>query len=156
MERYNKIVIVSLSDKFSAEVGESLSQILGMIFCDTKQLIEYELIDKNALERMTTKEYMASSERKVIRHIASFENVVVAISYDYLIHNLNILKDGSLIVFLNLPKSYIAKVATSIEVIDYDDRTKSLEEISTVSLDVKKIDTNFVCEKIIKNLRSVI
>ena len=104
---FNKIVIVSLCDSYTKQLGKLLSQNLDMMFCDTKDLIEYELIDRNAIQALCSKEYLEASERKVIDHIASFVNVVVAISYDYLIHNIDILKENSLIVYVKLSKKYV-------------------------------------------------
>ena len=104
---FNKIIIVSLCADFSKRIGKSLSQALDMMFCDTKDLVEYELIDRNTLKKISTKEYLEGAEKKVIAHIATFENVVVAIDFDYLSNNIDILNYGSLIVFLKLKKEYV-------------------------------------------------
>ena len=60
MERvnFNKIIIVSLCDGYSKELGYKLSQNLGMMFCDSKDLIEYELVDIQALEELCSKDYL--------------------------------------------------------------------------------------------------
>lgn len=156
MKDFNKIVIVSLCDRYSRKIGETLSQSLGMLFCDTKELIEYELIDKEAVEKLCTKEYLAKSERKVLKHIASFEGVVVAISFDYLIHNINIIKDKSLIVFLKLSKNFIKVNGSVVDLLAYEERTKDLEQIATLVMELKKTDETFVCEKLIKALGGIV
>ena len=149
---FNKIVIVSLCDSYTKQLGKLLSQNLDMMFCDTKDLIEYELIDRNAIQALCSKEYLEASERKVIDHIASFVNVVVAISYDYLVHNIDILKENSLIVYVKLSKNYVKENANVINFISYDDRTKTLEGLADLTLTLKKQDLDFVCQKLIEKL----
>ena len=149
---FNKIGIVSLCDSYTKQLGKLLSQNLDMMFCDTKDLIEYELIDRNAIQALCSKEYLEASERKVIDHIASFVNVVVAISYDYLIHNVDILKENSLIVYVKLSKKYVKENANVINFISYDDRTKTLEGLADLTLMLKKQDLDFVCQKLIEKL----
>lgn len=150
---FNKIVIVSLCDDFSKKIAEKLSQSLGMLFCDTKDLIEYELIDRDALKQFSTSKYLAQAEKKVVKHIASFENVVVAINYDYLVHNFNILKNGSLTVFLKLPKSMTNNTLSQI---NYASRTQELEKLATLSVGIRKTDEDFVIKKIIKEIGGIL
>lgn len=153
---FNKIVIVSLCDSYSKNLGNILSQNLDMMFCDTKDLIEYELIDKNALEQISSKKYLQESEKRVVKHIASFVNIVVSINYDYLIHNLKELKNNSLIVFVNLPKKYVKENGNIVDYLDFENRTKDLSEISNVNLNIRKIDINFVVEKIVEKLGGIL
>lgn len=153
---FNKIVIVSLCDRLTKKVGKKLSQNLGMIFCDTKDLVEYDLIDKKAVERLCTKDYLEKAEKKVLSQIASFENVTVAINYDYLVHNINILKEKSLVVFVNLPKKYVKEKSNVVNFISYDERTKDLKNISTLTVNVRNTDVDFVCRKIITELGGIL
>ncbi len=156
MDKFNKIVLVSLCDTYTKNLGTLLSQNLDMLFCDTKDLIEYELIDKKALEENCSKEYLKASEQKVLRHLASFVNVVVAINFDYLWHNIKLLEKGSLIVFLNLPKNYVKENGNVVDVIGYEERSKNLEKIATATVKIKKTDISFVCEKVISTLGGIL
>ncbi len=153
---FNKIVIVSLCDRLTKSVGKKLSQHLGMIFCDTKDLVEYDLIDKKAVEKLCTKEYLEKAEKKVVSQIASFENVTVAINYDYLVHHINILKAKGLVVFVNLPKKYVKEKSNVVNFISYDERTKTLKNISTLTVNVRNTDVDFVCNKIITELGGIL
>ena len=153
---FNKIVIVSLCDRLTKSVGKKLSQHLGMIFCDTKDLVEYDLIDKKAVEKLCTKEYLEKAEKKVISQIASFENVTVAINYDYLVHHINILKVKGLVVFVNLPKKYVKEKSNVVNFISYDERTKTLKNISTLTVNVRNTNVDFVCNKIITELGGIL
>lgn len=156
IRNFNKIVIVSLCDRFSKDLGKTLSQNLDMIFCDTKELIEYELIDKKAIEKLCTKEYLEKSEKSVISHIASFENVVVAINFDYLTHNIKILKDNSLIVFVDLPKKIVKEKGNVVDFIAFDERTTTLKNIATLTVSVRNTDIDFVCKKVMSGLGGIL
>ena len=156
MNRLNKIIVVSLCDQYTRKVAKNLSNTLGMLFCDTKDMIEYELIDYKTLEEKCSKTYLQKKEKDVIKHIASYENVVVAISYDYLIHNLKLLKTGSLIVYLKLTKKFIKENATAVEVISYDERDEKLKEICKATVTLRNTDENVASEKIIETLGGIL
>ncbi len=152
MDRFDKVIVVSLCDKLTKEIAKTLAQCLGMMFCDAKDLVEYELIDRDSLKRFSSKEYLDDAERKVMKHIASFEGVCVAINHDYFVQHSDILKEKSVIVFLNLAKSYVKENSNPIDFIAYDKHTKNLQKLADVVLNVRKTDENFVCLKIIEKL----
>jgi len=154
--KYNKIIVVSLCDTYTKEFGNFLSQNLGMMFCSTKDLIEYELIDKKNILSFCTEEYLLLCENRVLKRIASFENVVVSINYDYLISNLEILREGSVIVFLNLSKNYIKTNGNVVDLISYQKRSETLQNISDLSVNIKKTDLDFVFDKVIEKLGSLL
>ncbi len=156
MERVNKIIVVSLSDSLTKNLAKLLSEDLGMMFCDTNELIEYELIDRNALKEISTKSYLLQAERRVLRHIASFENVVVSISYDYLINNLNILKEKSVLIFLKFPKQVIEEKGEAINKLAFSSRNKKLQEISTLVVDAVEEKSQKIIDKMIYALGGVI
>lgn len=156
MVKFNKIVLVSLCDKWTSELANMLAQSLDMMFCDTKELIEYELIDKQAIEKMCSKEYLEKSERKVLKHISSFENVLVSINYDYLARHFDLLKDNSMVIYLDIPKSFIKQNANPINFISHNKRSNHLKEISNITITLRKTEQSFVCQKIIEKLRSLI
>lgn len=152
MDRFDKVIIVSLCDKLTKEIAKQLAQCLDMMFCDTKDLIEYELIDRDSLKKISSKEYLDEAEQKVIKHIASFEGVCVGINYDYFFRYAEILRKKSVIVFLNLPKTYVKNNANSIEYISYEKRTQSLQKLTNLTINLRKTEANFVCLKIIEKL----
>ena len=144
----NKFLIVSLCDKFSAEVGNVLAHNFGMMFCDVNDLVEYELIDKDRLEEVSSASYLKAREKKVIKHFVSFENVVGSMGFDYFANNKNDIK-STWTIFVKLPKNHVDELSK----IAYDDRNAKLQENANMTISVKKVDANFVCEKIIENLR---
>lgn len=148
---FNKIVIFSLSDKFTRNVCKKLSDSLSMIYCDTKDLVEYELIDKNRLKAIS-KDFLELSERNAISRMASFTNVVISIGYQYLLPHYEILKPNSLMVFLHLPKTFIKEKSNTLNFIAYDQRSEQMERWSQVVIKVKKTDAELVKDKIIEKL----
>ena len=147
---FNKIVIVSLCDSFSQDLGKLLSQNLHMMFCDAKELVEYELIDKDRLKEISTKEYLDRCEKRAFKHIASFENIVVSMDFDALIHNFETFKKQSLIVFVKLTKEFVSNNAQQVaNVICFQEHTAKLKELCTVCVEVRKTDLNFVCDKVL-------
>ena len=146
---FNKIVIVSLCDRYTKSLAKHLSQTLEMLFCDTKELLAYELIDKKRLKKFVTKEYLDNAERSVFKHISSFENVVVSINFDCLKANYDLLRETSLIVFVKLSKTYVKEKASIINTVSYDLRSQELQELANISIAVKKTEVDYVSNKII-------
>ena len=155
VNKFNKIVIVSLCETFSNDIANLLSQDLGMLFCGTKELVEYELIDKQALEEKCSVAYLKKLEKNVIKQIASFENVCVSISYEYLVQNATLFKKNSIIVFIDLPKTYIKKNST-VDFLDFENRQAKLKELATCVVSVHKVDVTFVKNKILNTLGGIL
>lgn len=151
-KNFNKIVLVSLCDNFSNELGTALSQNLGMLFCDTKALVEYELVDRHAIEELCSVDYLQKCERNAIKHIASFENVVVSIGFDYLGRNFNLLAENSLIVFVQLSKTFVKEHAEPINSLAYSERTEDLKAIADVCIPIRKTEIDFALEKVLSDL----
>ena len=149
-KNFDKIVLVSLCDNFTNQLGTAMSQNLGMLFCDTKELVEYELVDKNSVKELCSLDYLKKCEKRTIKHIASFENVIVSINYDYLIRNTDLLKEKGLIVFVELSKAFVKEQGDALSFLAYTDRTKDLQDISDFCLSVRKTDIEFVQEKVIQ------
>lgn len=147
----NKIVIISLCEKFSNEIAKMISQDLGMLFCNARELIEYELIDRKRVEEIASVKYVKDVEKKVLKNLASYENVCISLSYEYFIKCSKNFENNSIIIFLDLPKNFL-KEKEKISYLDYDDRKENLEKLSTCSIRIKKLDRTFVKEKILKIL----
>lgn len=153
---YTKIVIVSLSSNFTRKVGRVLSQKLEMLFCDVKDLLEYELVDANALKEFCTTDFLQQSERNVFKRLASFENVVVAIDCDSFLQNIDLLKENSLIIFLHLSKALLKQFNEKINLIAYDGRTQSLQQSATITQKVISVDDEILCQQIFEKLGGIL
>lgn len=91
----------------------------------------------------------------MIKQIASFENICVSISYELLSSNFDLFKGNSAVVFIDLPKKFI-KLNDTPSYISFKERQDKLNDISTCSIKVRKIDNNVIKEKIIKALGGVL
>lgn len=154
-ENCNKIILVCLNQQIALEVGRVLSCNLDMMFCSAKDLIEYELIDVNTLKNIASTEYLNKAEHKVLQHIASFENVVVAIDYQLLCDNINILNKNSVIVFIKIPINFL-KDKQKIEKIMFNQHTLKLEKVANLCVETKTENAQKICEQIIIQLGGIL
>ncbi len=154
-KKYNKIVIVSLYEKFSTLVAKNLSNDLGMLFCSARELIAYEIMDRKLVEERCSVEYLKKQEQRVLRNLASYENVCISISYERFIESYELFQKESVIVFIDLPKTYI-KQKSKISFIRFEERQARLEQNSTFSIKVRKVDVDLIKNKILKQLGGIL
>lgn len=154
-KKYNKIVIVSLYEKFSTLVAKNISNDLGMLFCSARELLAYEIMDRKLMEEKCSVEYLKKQEQRVLRNLASYENVCVSISYERFMESYADFQKNSVIVFIDLPKTYI-KQKSKISYIRYDERKARLEQNSTIIIRVRKVDAKLVKNKILKQLGGIL
>ncbi len=154
-KKYNKIVVVSLYEKFSTLVAKNISNDLGMLFCSARELLAYEIMDRKLVEERCSVEYLKKQEQRVLRNLASYENVCVSISYERFMESYVDFQKNSVIVFIDLPKTYI-KQKSKISYIRYDERKARLEQNSTIIIRVRKVDAKLVKNKILKELGGIL
>lgn len=153
---FNKIMLVSLCDKWTTSVACVLSQKLGMMFCDIKDLLEYDLSEKKAMEDLCSADYVEKREKGVVKHYLSFENVVACVESDVFIHNKEFMDKSNLVVFINVPNQFTQKNGTAINVITLDQRKSRLKESADICISIRKTEEDFVSEKIIEKLREIL
>ena len=154
-KKYNKIVIVSLYEKFSTLVAKNISNDLGMLFCSARELIAYEIMDRKLVEERCSVEYLKKQEQRVLRNLASYENVCISISYERFMESYELFQKESIIVFIDLPKTYI-KQKSKISFIRFEERQARLEQNSTFSIKVRKVDVDLIKNKILKLLGGIL
>ncbi len=154
-KKYNKIVIVSLYEKFSTLVAKNISNDLGMLFCSARELIAYEIMDRKLVEERCSVEYLKKQEQRVLRNLASYENVCISISYERFMESYELFQKESVIVFIDLPKTYI-KQKSKISFIRFEERQARLEQNSTFSIKVRKVDVDLIKNKILKKLGGIL
>lgn len=154
--KINKIMLVSLCDDWTVSVATQLSQNLGMLFCNIKDLVEYELMDKKIIQEICSTDYLLERERKVIEHYLSFENVVSSVDSDFLLHNKKLNDSSNYTIFLNVPKTFLSEKDEAVNLISYADRTKKMKQICDAYINIRKTNMDFVCERIIEKLREVL
>ena len=154
-EKYNKIVVVSLYEKFSTLVAKAMSNDLGMLFCSVRELMAYEIADRKLMEERCSVEYLKKQEQRVLKNLASYENVCISISYERFMQSFSLFQKESAIVFIDLPKTYI-KQKSKISFIRFEERQVRLEQNSTVTIKARKIDVELVKNKILKQLGGIL
>lgn len=153
---FNKIMLVSLCDKWISSVAYFLSQKLGMLYCNVNELLEYDLSEKKAMEDLCSPEYVEKREKGVIKHYLSFENVVASVDYDVFVHNKEFMDKSNLVIFVNVPNQFTESNGTAINVISLDDRKKKLKERADICINIRKTEEDFVSEKIIEQIREIL
>lgn len=154
-KRYNKIVIVSLYEKFSTLVAKAISKDVNMLFCSARELLAYEIADRKLMEERCSVEYLKKQENRVLKNLASYENVCVSISYERFMESFEYFEENSIIVFIDLPKTYI-KQKSKISFVRFNERKKRLEETSTLCVRVRKVEVKLVKDKILKELGGIL
>ncbi len=151
----NKIVITSLCEKFSNEIAKLISEDLNLLFCNSNELVEYELIDRKAVEELASLKYVQEIENKVLENLSTYENVCISLSYEHLIKFYKRFSKNGIIIFLDLPKNYIKK-NSPISFLDYVSRKEELQKFATVEVKVHKLDFSFVKDKTLKILGGIL
>lgn len=152
---FDKIVIVSLYERFSTLVAKAIAKDVNMLFCSTRELLAYEIMDRKLVEERCSVDYLKKQELRVIKNLASYENVCISISYERFYENASLFQKNSLIVFIDLPKTYI-KQKSKISYIRFNERRESLIKTSTLSLKVRKVEVESVKIKILKQLGGIL
>ncbi len=124
------ILIVSLDDKFSKLVSETLSSQLEMFNADCRDLIIYDLVNPKEILEKCGFDYLKKRELGVIKSTSSYQDTVISISYD-LYKEYSLLFSHSLIVYLRLPKEKVRGVANSIS---YQSRDEFLASNNDIEL----------------------
>lgn len=152
---FDKIVVVSLYERFSTLVAKAIAKDVNMLFCSTRELLAYEIMDRKLVEERCSVDYLKKQELRVIKNLASYENVCISISYERFYENASLFQKNSLIVFIDLPKTYI-KQKSKISYIRFNERRENLIKTSTLSLKVRKVKVESVKIKILKQLGGIL
>lgn len=151
-----KLIVVSLDENFSRSVAYDLAQNLGMIFCDAKELLTYQLSDLNTLSEKLSKTYIEREEKRVMTELSSYEDVVISINFDLLRSNLKAMKNKGITIFIKFTKTFVKENGNAIDFLAYDSRSQELEQISDITINLRKTDKNFACAKILEALGGIL
>ncbi len=147
-----------MSTKFRQNVAKSLADELEMFYADVNDIMEYNLINSEMLEK-AGQDYYDENERKTLKTIASYENTILTLNYSTLNKNDNfeLLRKNTLIIFIELEYSCFASVnheenampLAKLNEIAFEDRTKNLSSIADIvvkesSVDISKTVTDII------------
>ena len=77
------ICFVCLNKNLANQYGQELANILDMFFADVNGIMQYNLIDDNMLG-YAGKEYFDLQQKKTLKQLANYENVLLTCSLDIL------------------------------------------------------------------------
>jgi len=152
----NKIIVVSLCENFSKSVAYDLSQNLEMIFCDAKELLSYQLADLQAVSDQISKAYLEKEENRVLKELSSYENVIISINFDFFFKNLKLMKNKSITIYIDLPKSVVKANGNCLDSLAYGHRSEDLKELADITIDLKQPDKKTACAKILEKLGGIL
>ena len=151
-ENILNIVIVSLDDKFNKNASSLLADKLEMFFAETKELIEYDLINPKDILQKCGIEYLKAREKKVVENISIYEGTVISIPFD-LFKDYFYLFDKSIIIYLELPEN---KVSNAINHLAYQNRHDYLINHSDITICLEKKIKRQAVNKIIEKLGEIL
>lgn len=158
------ICVIGLSKLFTDEVCKQLSTNLEMYYANLDEILEYELMDINKVEKFCGIEYLIKEEKSILSRVCSYENAVINVDYS-IINNksmLDIIKSNCLIVYLKLTKSKYESLQNflnlrenekSLNLDVFDDRDFICESVSDIVIHCEQNDTcdliNAICKEIL-------
>lgn len=97
------ITIICLVNDYKKRVAKALADELEMFYADVNEIMEYNLINDEMLEK-AGQEYFDKNESKTVKIIASYDNTILTLNFSTLNkgNNLQLLKKDSLIIYLKL------------------------------------------------------
>ncbi len=120
------ILIVCLNDRIGQEISVILADKLGMLFANSKEIVNYEVFDSKSVIEKCGLEYFEKKELKSLKHISNYENAVVYVDYDYFVKGEEFFKKTCNFVFVKIKKKQLEEDDT-INLLSFEEREKELE-----------------------------
>lgn len=159
----SNILIVGLVDEFNKNIAYEVSNRLGVYFLDIKDLIEYEITDRQNMIDLCGIEYLEKQEYKIIQSVTGFENTIITISNDIFTkwEAYNIFKDSCIILYLRLEENEINEYFTkagnkfNLNQIVFKDRDEFLSDHSQITINAKINSEEKTIKDIIKQVERI-
>ncbi|MBQ9786123.1 MAG: hypothetical protein IJW25_01500 [Clostridia bacterium] len=143
------IFLVGLDYELVKRIAHKCSIKLDRHFLDVNALIEYSLVDTEKLKSVCGVEYFENEQKKIIKSLNGYENVLISFPYSLLLSDeyYEYIKNSN-IVFLEIDKQTLNKTNKSrpnennlsIELLAYDEFTKTLKDRANVIFKAKNED----------------
>lgn len=152
------IVITGLVDEFNLKVASLLCEKLAMFLFDVKQMIEFELSEKDDIINKCGLEYYLNLEKKILKTASTYENTIVLLNYDYFSfgNNYKYFEKSAYSFFLHFSKEDIAvysKKMNAINKIAFDERNEILKNNCNFTINVTNNNIEDIVNKIILQLK---
>lgn len=159
----SNILIVGLIDEFNKNIAYEVSNRLGVYFLDIKDLIEYEITDRQNMIDLCGIEYLEKQEYKIINSVTGFENTIITISNEIFTKwdAYNIFNDSCIILYLRLSENEINEYFTAngnkfnLNQIVFKDRDDYLTSNSKITINVKINSPEKAIKDIIKQIERI-
>ena len=146
-ELKNSILFVCLNDSFGKSLSQRFAEALSMHFVDTKELIEYDLFNSEAVLKNCGEEYYLMRERRVVKMACSYENTVIFASYDIFNHNQDIFQKSCTKVYLRLSKKNLSNL-DKLSFLAFDSRDGELAKKCDVVVGLKSLNEKAALKEI--------
>ena len=148
----NNLVVVSLSNNYSRQVGKQLADFFDMFYVDLNDILEYNLVDNKMLET-AGKEYFDKERKKIINSVTSYENSLVVADLELFLLNNNFVyfKNNFLIIYLYCNESelekYESKFKNKRNLYAFDEENEIVKKFADIILKTDLQEVN-QCEQI--------
>ena len=150
----NNLLVVSLSNTYTRQVGEALASFLEIFYVDLNDILEYNLVNSNMLES-AGKQYFDMERQRVIKSVTEYNNSLVVANLELLLANGNLscFKDNFFIVYLYCDKSQLesfeAKQQNRRNLYAFDEEDKIIKRVADIVIEADINSKNQV--EMIKN-----
>ena len=148
----NNLVVVSLSNNYSRQVGKELADFFEMFYVDLNDILEYNLINNKMLET-AGKEYFDKERKKIINSVTNYENSLIVADIELLLLNNNFVyfKNNFLVIYLYCKEPELANYETSFKsgrnLYAFKEEDEIVRKFADVIVDVD-FKTGNLCESI--------
>lgn len=155
------ITIICLVNDYKKRVAKALADELEMFYADVNEIMEYNLINDEMLEK-AGQQYFDENESKTVKTIASYDNTILTLNFSTLNkgNNLDILKKDSLIIYLKLNFEKFCelnryenkKSLIKINEIAFEDRNTYISSFADIIVNVVHTELSSVINEIINDI----
>lgn len=155
------ITIICLSNEYKKNIAKQLALELDMFYADINDIMEYNLINSEMLEK-AGQQYYDENEAKTIKTVSGYDDTILTLNLSTLNKSnyLDIIQQNSLIIyirldfetFMNLNKAENSKALVKINEIAFDDRDKLISSFADIIIENKDIDVTRTIKQIIEGI----
>ena len=86
----SSLMFVCLDEVYRGICSKNVADELGLYYANCRDLIAYDLVERDKVRELCGVEYLQKREQKVIKDISKYENVLVDIDFDTLFNNVEL------------------------------------------------------------------
>lgn len=155
------ITIVCLSNEYKKIIAKQLALELDMFYADINDIMEYNLINTEMLEK-AGQQYYDENEAKTIKTVSGYDDTVLTLNLSTLNKSnyLDIIKENSLIIYIrldyetfkNLNLAENSKALVKINEVAFEDRNKLISEFSDIVIENEQIEVASTIKQIMRGI----